>query len=99
MKITDQYDPTLRQVKGSEKTAKAKTGRAKGGAEGAEGDKVQLSNRSKEFAKASAVVESSPEIRTEKVDSLKAKVDSGEYKIDADQVAQKMVEEHLSELV
>jgi len=99
MKITDQYDPTLRQVKDTGKTAKAKADRAKGETAGAEGDKVQLSSRSKEFAKAAAVVESSPEIRTEKVDSLKAKVSSGEYKIDPDQVANKMVEEHLSELV
>jgi negative regulator of flagellin synthesis FlgM len=97
MKITDQYDPTLRQVKGSAKPAKSD--RAKGEKSGAEGDKVKLSNRSKEFAKAAAVVETSPEVRTEKVDSLKAKVNSGEYKIDPDQVAQKMVEEHLSELV
>ena len=100
MKITDQYDPTIRQVKGSDASAKSKASQ-KANEDGAEvqGDKVELSSLAKDVSKARAEVDRTPDIRTEKVESLKEKVHSGEYKVDPDKVAQKMVDEHLSELI
>jgi negative regulator of flagellin synthesis FlgM len=50
-------------------------------------------------AKAKAATEAAPEVRVEKVDALKAQINAGDYKVDPDKVAQKLVEEHLSELI
>ncbi len=99
MKITDQYDPTIRQVKGAESSAKSKAAKAKKDGASPEGDKVELSSLAKDVSKARAEVDRTPDIRTEKVESLKEKVNSGEYKVDPDKVAQKLVDEHLSELI
>jgi flagellar biosynthesis anti-sigma factor FlgM len=36
----------------------------------------------------------SPEIRQDKVDSLRAAVSSGNYKLDANEIASSMIDEH-----
>ncbi len=98
MKIIDQYDPTLRQIKGAESTGKAKASKAKADAAPG-GDKVELSSLAKDVSKARTEVDKTSDVRTEKVEGLKQQVNSGEYKVDPDKVAQKLVDEHLSELV
>ncbi|MBW1741196.1 MAG: flagellar biosynthesis anti-sigma factor FlgM [Deltaproteobacteria bacterium] len=52
---------------------------------------VDLSETSKEVQRAKEVIESEPDIRSEKVDAIKDEVDKGAYKIDYDQTAEKMV--------
>lgn len=101
MKITDHYDPSLRKLKESSSSAKAKAERSRGESLDGQvkGDSVNLSSRSKEFAKARTEVDRTAEIRAEKVEALRAKVLAGEYKVDSDKVAEKMVDEHLSELL
>lgn len=99
MKITDQYDPTVRQVKDTAASGKAKASQAKKEEGRSEGDKVELSSLAKDVSKARTEVDRTPDIRTEKVESLKEKVSSGEYKVDPDKVAQKIVDEHLSEII
>ena len=98
MKITDQYDPTLRPVKGPDSTTKTKTSKTTTETTSG-GDTVELSSMAKDVSKARTAVDQTSDVRTEKVEALKEKVISGEYKVDADKVAQKMVDEHLSELV
>ena len=99
MKITDQYDPTIRQLKESGASGKAKASKAKKEGSRAAGDTVELSSRAKDVSKARAEVDRAPDIRTERVESLKEKVNSGEYKVDPDKVAQKIVDEYLPDLV
>jgi len=99
MKITDQYNPALRQIKETESSAKAKAAKAKKEGAQAAGDKVELSSLAKDVSKARTQVDKTPDIRASKVEALKEKVSSGEYKVDPDKVAQKMVDEHLSELI
>lgn len=100
MKITDQYDQTLRQVKGSDPSAKSKGAKkAKEALAEAKGDKVELSSLAKDVSKSRSEVDRTPDIRTEKVEALKEKVSTGEYKVDPDKVAQKLVDEHLSDLI
>lgn len=83
-----------------------KTGRA-GKAEGAQktggasqaaaaGDvNSDISSKGKEFAKAKAVAAETPDVREEKIAELKRRIAAGKYKVDADAVAGKMVDEHL----
>lgn len=58
-------------------------------------DKVQVSSRGKDVAKAKAIAMSTPDVDEEKVEKLRAQIQSGSYKVDSDKVADKMVDHHL----
>jgi flagellar biosynthesis anti-sigma factor FlgM len=76
-----------------------KTGRKRGSAEGsAVEDRVDLSRRAKIVGRARAAVQQADEVRTTRVNALRALVKGREYPINVREVAEKMVEEHLSEL-
>lgn len=62
-------------------------------------DRVELSGRSREMAKAHEAVAATPEVRKQKVEEIKASVANGEYEVNADQVAQKMIVNFLEEIV
>jgi negative regulator of flagellin synthesis FlgM len=68
-------------------------------AQAAATDRVELSGRSREMAKAHEAVAATPEVRKQKVEEIKASVANGEYEVDADQVAQKMIVSFLEEIV
>ncbi|MFP3982614.1 MAG: flagellar biosynthesis anti-sigma factor FlgM [Desulfurivibrionaceae bacterium] len=61
------------------------------------GDKVEISSRSRDIQKMEEMVKAAPEERTELVQSLKQKVESGEYKVDSREVAGKMLTDSLEE--
>jgi negative regulator of flagellin synthesis FlgM len=61
--------------------------------EGAE--KVSISSRAKETAEATRIAKAAPDVNEEKVAKLKAAVQSGAYKVDAQKIADKLVDEHL----
>ena len=54
-------------------------------------DSVVFSNFAKELQLASKAVKEAPEVRTEKVDRLKAQVESGQYNVSASQIAEKIL--------
>jgi negative regulator of flagellin synthesis FlgM len=56
---------------------------------------TEISAKGKEFAKAKAVAHEAPDVREEKIAALKARIAEGRYKIDADAIADRMVDEHL----
>lgn len=58
-------------------------------------DKVAISGKAKEAAKAKEIARSAPEANEEKVARLKEAIANGSYKIDADRIANKLVDEHL----
>ncbi len=58
-------------------------------------DKVDLSSQSKEMNKISDVLAAAPDIRAEKVETLKKQVESGQYQVNSDAVAEKMIKEFL----
>ena len=100
MKIIDVAGPSIKQLKDSEPAAKAEEAkkRARKDGQGAQSDRVEISDQSRLATKAQGVVKATPEVRTERVEALKAQVESGEYEVDPDKVAEKIVDEHLSEL-
>lgn len=62
-----------------------------GGGESA--SKVNLSERAQDIRKAKELAKAAPEIREDRVAELQKRIDSGNYKIDAKEIADKMVDE------
>ena len=62
-------------------------------------DRVELSPRSKEMAKAAEALARTPEVRQQKVEELKAAVADGTYQVDEREVAQKMILNMLEDVV
>jgi negative regulator of flagellin synthesis FlgM len=60
---------------------------------------VDLSNRTKDVQKIARAIEDEPVSMTEKLASLKKQVDTNQYNIDADKIADKMVGSILDEII
>jgi negative regulator of flagellin synthesis FlgM len=58
-----------------------------------EKDKISLSGQSKEISELKAAIDELPDIRTDKVDSIKKAIDSGNYNVDSKKIAEKILEE------
>ncbi len=93
------------QVQGTETKRTGKTdgkaaAAAKGGEQAKSSDAVKsdISAKGKEFAKAKAEAASAPDVREDKIAELKRRIAEGSYKVDANAVADRMVNEHLAEL-
>lgn len=60
-----------------------------------DGANTEISAKAKEFARAKEVASSAPDVREEKIAELKRRISAGKYQIDADAVADRMVDDHL----
>jgi negative regulator of flagellin synthesis FlgM len=60
-------------------------------------DGLDLSAESKDIEKIHDVLAATPDVRTEKVEALKKLVESGQYKVKSDAVADKMLKDFLWE--
>ncbi len=58
--------------------------------------KSEISSAGKEFAKAHAVASATPDVREDRIAELKKRIAAGDYKVDADAIADKMINEHAS---
>lgn len=63
--------------------------------EGADATKVSLSPRAQELKKVKDMVGSIDEVDEAKVAKFQQLIDAGKYKVDAEKIADKMVDEHL----
>jgi len=61
-------------------------------------DKVDLSAQSKEMNKIHEVLNATPDVRTEKVEALKKQIEAGQYEVNSNSLAEKMVKEFLFDL-
>ena len=62
-------------------------------------DKVEISTQSKEIKKINDVLEMTPEVRGEKVAALKELVQKGQYKVDSQALAGKMIDQSIIDLI
>ena len=76
----------------SEAVAKAK---AKAKSQSSSGDRVSVSSDAKLVAEAAKAAMESPEVRVDRVEALRAQVQSGNYNPDPRRIAQKLVESDL----
>lgn len=56
----------------------------------------EISAQGREFARAKAAAHEAPDVREEKVAELKRRIAEGKYGVQADKIADRMVDEHLS---
>jgi negative regulator of flagellin synthesis FlgM len=89
------------QTEGAKKTERSKElERAREAAEAARTHGVmshpgaEISSRAKDFAKAHAIASATPDVREDRIAELKRRIASGEYQVDSDKVAEKMIGEH-----
>lgn len=58
--------------------------------------KVEVSERAKEMNRIKELAQAAPDVDEEKVARLQKLIDDGKYKVDAKDIADRMVDEHLS---
>ena len=58
-------------------------------------EKVQLSTRAKDIQRVKNIINTVPDIRTEKVNQLKRSIEDGTYNVKGEKVAEKMIKESL----
>lgn len=83
-----------KQADKASRTTEAKEDKAQVSASNA-GSTVEISDRARMMKKANEIVAETPDIRWDKVEALKKKIQSGEYKVDAGDIADKLLAEHL----
>lgn len=87
-------DPYRTKLEQSELQAKRNAARKESDAASSpQGDRVSLSNEAKLRTEAYSAALAAPDVRQEKVDALKSKVESGEYQVDSRAVAEKLLKE------
>jgi negative regulator of flagellin synthesis FlgM len=96
--ITNRYDHNV-YVTGSTETRRIEGHFSEEAGEVSKKDKVSLSKASKDMKLAKEAVASAPDIRLDKVEPIKAKVAYGNYSVNAEKVAEKMIGNHVSEFV
>ena len=60
---------------------------------------VHLSRASKETQLADKIISTTPEIRADKVAEIRERIESGNYKIDHEKIAARLVESNLEEIL
>ncbi|GFM37790.1 flagellar biosynthesis anti-sigma factor FlgM [Desulfovibrio psychrotolerans] len=92
LKGLDPYQAQLDKADAA-KARKAKSGES--GKSAAEGDRVSVSDEARLRTEAYRTALSTPDVRQEKVNAIKAKVDAGEYIVDSQKVAEKLIKEEV----
>lgn len=83
-------------AKGKAKAEGSLASAAANGSQPLGGARVELSPRAREAQKAREIATSGPDVDEAKVAKYQKLIDSGNYKVDAKAVADRLVEEHLS---
>ena len=82
---------------GAKRIEKADLSKADAAKKAGVGDvKAQISEKAKEFAKAKEVATSAPDIREQKIADLKSRIASGKYEVNAQAIADRLVDEHVA---
>lgn len=82
-----------RTDKGAEAAAASRAGTA---AVDSGAAKPEISARAREFSQAKDVAAKAPDVREDRIAELKKKIASGNYQVNAQAIADKMVDEHMS---
>ncbi len=65
------------------------------GSGGPQGTRVEISDTAQLMKQASEIAKSAPDVRQERVNSLKKSIQDGTYQVDSRAVADRLVDEHL----
>jgi len=103
MQIKDALTLNNKTVEGKER-ASVPRGKGQGAATAsgakaeAVADRVEISGRSREMARAHERLAATPAVRQEKVEAIKEQIQNQQYKVDAQKVAHKMITDFLNEI-
>ena len=86
------------QAKKAEKTEKGSASSRSSAKSSIPGANAELSSKGKDAAKAREVATSTPDVREDKIAEIKQRIASSNYKVDAQAVADKLVDEHLKSI-
>jgi negative regulator of flagellin synthesis FlgM len=95
-KIKDAATPVIQQYQKNELTKNEADKQL--GTSSAVTEKVNLSSRAKDIQQIRQIVDQTPDIREDKVIELKHQIESDNYRINAENIAEKMVGESLIDL-
>ncbi len=65
---------------------------------GSFGDKLELSQKGKDYRVAKQIVAQTPDVREDKVNEIKKQIESGTYSIGMTEVADKLINRYFNEL-
>lgn len=68
-------------------------GRTESGSTAVPTEKVQVSDRGRDIQKVREAVSNAPEVRQEKVATIKEQITNGEYQVKSEDIAQKIIED------
>jgi len=85
-----------RRTEKNEKTGGAKKAERPSAADIASGAQADISPRAKDLSHAKQVASDAPDVREEKIAELRRRIDAGKYNVNADAIADRMVDEHVS---
>ncbi|MBA2848829.1 flagellar biosynthesis anti-sigma factor FlgM [Thermosulfuriphilus ammonigenes] len=102
MKIIDLYQKLgqtnpLEQSRQAQETAQTQKAQ-EAQSQPPQGDRVDLSQTSKDLKKVQAVLENTPDVRADKVRAIKEQIETGTYQVDSKKVAQAMLTDLLKDL-
>ncbi|ADD69234.1 Anti-sigma-28 factor FlgM family protein [Denitrovibrio acetiphilus DSM 12809] len=98
MRIDDKFKQLDMNKLNDTAASKKKGAKSPSASESNGGDSVSLSNSAKNAASITEAVKSSPEVRTELVQELKAKIESGQYNVSGRDIAEKLVQTAVDDL-
>lgn len=81
------------------KSGAASQGKKAEGAPTDKGDRVDISEKAREFSSVKGRLDSVPDVRGEMVVRFKSDIESGRYSVDADKVAEKIIEKALQNAI
>ncbi len=102
MKISDIHQKNLLQQVGNTPSPNPNDKQLKLGeaeAKSISGDRVEFSARSREMQKIYEVLQATPDVRAEKVAELKRQIETGQYEVDSEALAEKILRESLLDLI
>jgi len=65
----------------------------------ASGDRAEFSARSREMQKIYEVLQTTPEVRSDKVSEIKSRIEDGRYRVDSETLAEKIIKESILDLI
>ncbi|MBI4827541.1 MAG: flagellar biosynthesis anti-sigma factor FlgM [Nitrospinae bacterium] len=85
------------EARNKERSTPARPGEARKGegAASASAENVSVSGRARDVAKAQSAAREAPDVRRDKVDEIKGRIDRGEYFVSGEKIAGKMIEDIL----
>lgn len=97
MKVSDVVAKLTTEPRAGLKKVEVAHGDSRKADNNAGGDRVDLSSRSREAGKMHEILQATPEERLEMIEALKEEIGAGRYRVDSMEIADRMLDDLLTE--